>query len=36
MNNQTIPEPSRNFMTRLGIPLAIVVITLVVLLFASW
>ena len=36
MNNQPIPEPSRNFMTRLGIPLAIVAITFVILLFASW
>ena len=36
MNNKSIPEPSRNFMTRLGIPLAIVGITFVVLLLASW
>ena len=36
MNNNSIPEPSKNFITRLGIPLAIVAITFVVLLLASW
>lgn len=34
--NQSIPEPSRRFVTRFGLPVAIISITFVILGFASW
>ncbi|MAI66713.1 MAG: hypothetical protein CMJ26_02405 [Phycisphaerae bacterium] len=34
--NTSIPEPNKRFMTRIGIPLAILVITACILTYASW
>ena len=34
--NPSIPEPSRRFVTRYGLPVAIIAITFVILGFASW
>jgi len=34
--NSTIPQPNKRFLTRLGIPIAIILITGIVLVYASW
>jgi len=34
--NATIPQPNKRFVTRLGVPIAIILITTFVLIFASW
>jgi RND family efflux transporter MFP subunit len=34
--NETIPQPNKRFLTRLGIPIAIILITASVLIYASW
>jgi RND family efflux transporter MFP subunit len=36
MNTQIIPQPKKRFATRLGIPLAIILITACILVYASW
>ena len=36
MNTQKIPQPKKRFFTRLGIPLAIILITACILVYASW
>ena len=34
--NTTIPQPNKRFLTRLGVPIAIIAITACVLIYASW
>jgi len=34
--NTTIPQPKRRFLTRLGVPVAIIAVTACVLIYASW
>ena len=34
--NTTIPQPKKRFVTRIGIPLSILIITAGILLYASW
>jgi len=34
--NSSIPEPSRRFVTRFGLPISIIAITFLILAFASW
>jgi RND family efflux transporter MFP subunit len=34
--NTTIPQPKKRFLTRLGVPIAIIAITVCVLIYASW
>ena len=36
MNTHTIPQPKKRFVTRLGIPIAIILITTCILIYASW
>ncbi len=36
MNTQKIPQPKKQFVTRLGIPLAIILTTVCILIYASW